>query len=308
MILDFLIGRGIAKALGYRGDGAPQIRYFKGRDFGAKTTSFSFLSGKNRLFGKRYFYGDGPYKAVVVFFHGIGAGHESYTQEICKIAKQGFLVYAYDNTGSMMSQGRSIGNLAQAALDQKAFFEFLDQEPLAQGLPRYTCGHSWGGFCALMSLFPEYHVEKAVSLAGFRSVPSIMEANAPGLKKLHKPLCRYLKKHYGKYGTTDATDLLNATSAKVLYIQGEKDTMCPTPECLYHFQKHVNNPNVSFIEVKGRGHQPYWTDEACAYYEEVFQKRKMGGLDREIGYEIDYARLTEDDPKILKAIIDFFLS
>ncbi|MBQ9457047.1 MAG: alpha/beta hydrolase [Bacilli bacterium] len=307
MILEWIIGRNIAKALGYRGDGAPQIRYFKGRDFGAENTSFSFLSGNNRLYGKRYFYGNGPYRGVMVFFHGIGAGHESYTQEICAMAKQGFLVYAYDNTGSMMSEGKGIGNLAQVGLDQQAFFAFLDQEPLAQGLSRYAFGHSWGGFAALLALQKQYHVVKVVSIAGFRSIPSIMEWASPAVKKLHRPLCRYLRRHYGEVGVVDATDLLNQAEAEVLYIQGEKDTTCLTAECLYHFQKHVTNPKVHFLEVKGRGHQPYWTDASCAYYEEVFQKRKMAAVDREAGYEIDYRRLNQDDPEIIKAIIDFFL-
>jgi pimeloyl-ACP methyl ester carboxylesterase len=67
--------------------------------------NFSFVSGRWMLSGSRYFVGNWPYKALVVFYHGIGAGRNAYVQPICDLAKQGYLVYAFDNTGSMQSEG-----------------------------------------------------------------------------------------------------------------------------------------------------------------------------------------------------------
>ena len=304
--MSFFIGRMMEKAFAFRGDGFPQLTYFTGEDFGAKTSSFSFLSGKNRLYGERYFYGPGPYKAVIVFFHGIGAGHRSYSQEISALAKEGYLVYAYDNTGSMMSEGKSLINLAQSALDQKAFFAFLDGEKQAQGLPRYCCGHSWGGYAALLSLLPEYRVAKTVSMAGFLTVPSILEYNAPILKKFKGATKAYLKRKFGVLGTMDLVEVINQTKAKVLYIQGDADKTCPNAICFDRLKAEAKNPNLRLMLVPNRGHQPYWTVESGKYFEEVFSKRKMASRNRDLGFEIDYARLNEDDPKVMKAIIDFF--
>ena len=38
------------------------------------------------------------YKAALIFFHGIGAGHSAYESEIRYFAHKGYLVYAYDNS------------------------------------------------------------------------------------------------------------------------------------------------------------------------------------------------------------------
>jgi pimeloyl-ACP methyl ester carboxylesterase len=91
----------------HRMDGSPAFPYWKAKDLGVEEEVFSFLSGRWKLYGSRYFVGKGPYKALVVFYHGIGAGRNAYVQPICDLAKQGYLVYAFDNTGSMQSEGPS---------------------------------------------------------------------------------------------------------------------------------------------------------------------------------------------------------
>ena len=305
MILVPFVGHLIRKSLSGRADGAPQICYFRGEDYGVRTSSFSFYSGKNRLYGERYFSHDGPYPAVIVFFHGIGAGHRAYSQEISALAKQGYLVYAYDNTGSMMSEGKAIGNISQACVDQSHFFAFLDHDPLAQGLPRYAIGHSWGGYAALTALLPEYHVEKVVSLAGFSSPYAAMAMSSPAVKKVKRSVLLYQKFAFGKYGNLDGTDLMENTKAKVLYIQDARDLTCKTEYCYDHFKTHVHNPNVSFLQTKGKGHQPYWTEESVKYYAEL-KKHHIFEFSRNVNEVVDYKRLNQDDPKIMQAIFDFF--
>lgn len=306
MIFVPIVGSMIRKNLGFRGDGAPQLMYFKGEDFGVYTSPFSFYSGKWELRGERYFLGKGPYKALIVFFHGLGAGHRAYSREISALAKQGYLVYAYDNTGCGISEGTCIGNLAQAALDQKAFFDFLKRDPLAKGLDIYAWGHSWGGYMALTALLPEYGVSKSVSMAGFPSVYQAMVSSSPSSAKFKNSILLYQKMKFGKYGNIDVTSLMNQTKAKVLYIQDENDKTCPSQDCLFHFKKEVKNPNVSFWVTQNKGHQPYWSNASVVYYEELKNKYHIFGIKRDLKHEIDYSLLNQDDPKTMKRIIDFF--
>jgi hypothetical protein len=57
-----------------RSDGSPAYPYFKASDFGVNEKPFSFQSGPWILRGSKYAFGPGPYKAVLVFFHGYGLG------------------------------------------------------------------------------------------------------------------------------------------------------------------------------------------------------------------------------------------
>ena len=306
MILSYIIGKNIDNAMSVRRDGSPQLRFFHGYEFGAHMEPFSFLSEKNRLYGHIYSYGKGPYKAIVVFFHGFGSGHESYTQEICKVAKAGYLVYAYDCTGCISSEGSGVGSLSQSLFDQKAFFAYLDQDPKAKGYDRYVMGHSWGGFTALIGCLPEYNVKKCVSISGFMNVVAACEAGGPPiLRKYHKAVYASQKRKFGPIGVIDAVDVVNQTSAKVLYIQGDQDKVCNYDDCYGRLEREVKNPNLTLYKVEGLGHQPYWTKSAQDYYMELTKKMNIFSRNRDLTYEVDYKRLNEDEPKVIKAIIDF---
>ena len=64
-------------------------------------------------------------KGLLVFAHGMGAGHLSYTTEINTLAKNGYKVLAYDNTGTCMSEGKNLNGFYQAVLDLKSCLEFI---------------------------------------------------------------------------------------------------------------------------------------------------------------------------------------
>ena len=307
MILDRIIGANVKKAMSTRKDGSPQLDFFDIEGSGVSRRPFSFLSGKNRLYGHIHYVGPGPYKALVVFFHGFGAGHQSYNREIGTLAKAGYLVYAYDCTGCYSSEGTGVISLAQSLFDQQAFFAYLDSLPEVASMPRYVIGHSWGGFTAFGALKKEYNVSKCVSIAGFLRIVDAMETAGPSfLKKYRKATLKFLRREYGAYGAMDAVDMVNGASAKVLYIQGNKDAVCPFKDCFLRLQKECHNPNLTMLEVKNLYHQPYWTEDSQAYYLELTEKYKIFTRDRDLSYQVDYRRLNQDNPKILKAIIDFF--
>ena len=307
MILDRILLSALHKAMSSRGDGQPQLMYFSASEYGVKTSPFSFYSGKWKLNGNRYFVNDGPYKALLVFFHGLGGGSSAYTQEICALAKQGFLVYAYDNTGCMTSEGKSIGFLSQSLVDQAAFFAMLESDPLAKGLPRYAVGHSWGGFTALGALNKEYGVSKVDSLAGVTSLKDIIAGQKKSMERMTPWIEKALRRGYGRFGTIDMYGLIRDADARILYVQGEADPLVRKQTNYDVLQRlFADKPNLELMLVPGALHNPYWTLEAQAYFVSL-QKKGILNPDYDNSIVVDYAKLNQDDPQVMGKVFDYLL-
>ena len=304
-MLSLVLLKALAKAMDFRFDGVPALCYFDEKDFNICAEPFSFRSGKWLLRGKKYYLPNIEHKALITFFHGAGAGHSAYMLEIAALVQQGYLVYAYDNTGCMTSEGTGIGSFAQSLLDQKAFYAFLDKKD-TKGLARYAIGHSWGGFTALGALDPAYHVEKVVSISGFLSVKAELIAQLPILEKFEGTLDHALRKGYGEFGLRNMIDLIRQSSAKVLYIQGENDPVVPRNVAYDLLEQHFkDDPRVCLLLVPGAMHNPYWTLEAQKYFLDLQAQSKILRLDFDNHARVDYQRLNADDPKVMGPIIKF---
>lgn len=308
LILYLLILKGLRQTTHRRYDGSPAFPYCLASDFGVEEERFSFFSGKWKLSGSRYFIKGGKPRALVVFFHGIGSGRNAYLKMICQLAQQGLLVYAFDYTGSMESEGPSIYGLGHVVKDQAAFFHWLDQDPMGQGLERYAIGHSWGGYAALMAAKPEYHVKKIISLSGFvRPSNELLAVSGHPNNKLIGFLLRMaIKQTLGKSGDISALDVLRLSDAKVFYIQGTNDTMVP-PASSGSVLKDVfsNNPSFSFLDVQNAGHSPYLSFQSDQYIQDLLAKGLNSPNDMP-DLRMDLKQATEDNPAVMKAIFDFF--
>jgi|GEM_PF-599546 len=306
VILDRILLSALRVAMNFRCDGQPQLDYFPASAYGANEELFSFHSGKNLLRGGKYFVPRPSYRGVVVFFHGVGAGRSAYTQEICAFAKEGYLVYAYDNTGCMTSEGQGIGNLAQSLLDQKAFFAFLDEQKEVAGLPRYAVGHSWGGYTAFGAMNPAYHVDKVISISGFVSLPKMLISQAPALGKFEGLLKKALKRGYGSMAGEEMTEIIAKSNAKLLYIQGELDTMVPKKGNYDVLERRFqNDERVRLRLVKGAMHNPYWDHEAERYSRVLGKDKRLFARDYDVTTKVCYEHLNHDDPAILREMFDF---
>ena len=309
IILDSILDKVYKKAFPVRHDGNPALRYPSPTYYGMKESRFTFLSGKNRLVGYRYSNGDTP-KAVLLFFHGATAGHRAYTTEIVSLCKEGFLVYAYDYTGCMMSEGKDCNGMGQPLLDQEAFFRFFEDDPIAKGLDCYAIGHSWGGFCALACLQERYDVKKVVCLAGFNSVADM---SSHGYKKhrerIKKIIQGYLKRKYGPIGNFDGLELMKKTDREVLCVAGDYDDVVDYNHFFKRYEAEASsNPHIHFLSVKNRGHQCYWTADAQTYYLDLALKQHFRELDADPNLKIDYKRLLSEDKKVMQSIFDFLNS
>ncbi|MBP5693843.1 MAG: alpha/beta fold hydrolase [Bacilli bacterium] len=306
-LISYVLKKNIAKSMPSRHDGSPYLKCKSVEDFpGLKATPFSFYSKKLKLNGFRYFYDVPTFKGVVVFFHGAGNGHLAYITEINSFAKEGYLVYAYDNSFCGASEGEGFWNFSSSLVDQKYFFEFLDKDEPALNLKRYASGHSWGGFTALASLSdPKYKIEKVVEFSGFTSVLELFLLYQPNLKGISWILKIMQHRYFGKLGNLDCLKILKNTDKKVLMVHGDKDATVPYEKVFLRAQSALEDrKNINFLVVKDRHHQPYFSISAQTYYLDLINQGVPLGKVNPLP-EIDYDKLTEEDPLVMKTVFDF---
>jgi len=294
------------KIMSRRYDGSPALPYWRAEDFGVSEERFSFKSGRRALAGSRYFVKGQKPQALVVFFHGIGDGRASYIREIALMAKKGYLVYAYDNTGSMESEGRSVISLDHTQIDQKYFFRFLDSDPKAKGLPRYAIGHSWGGYGALTSAKPAYKIEKIVSLAGYVSFVKVFMDYFPKWAKIMKPVAWFwLKTRSPSVIHSNAISILRKSNAKILYIQGDKDKIVKTDAGYIPLRKAFSgDKRFKFLLSLGSGHSVYRDPEAERYTGTLL-KSGIEKINADRPLTMDLGKATKENEKVWEAIFDF---
>ncbi len=306
---DYILEKAFRNSFPIRHDGTPYLRYPSPTSHGVKEEKFSFLSGKYRLYGSKVFLDKRNVKGLVVFCHGATAGRDAYGHMIADIAKHGYLVYAFDYTGCMQSGGLDCNGMAQPLIDLEYFFDFLDRQEDAKGLRRMAIGHSWGGYISLACLKEKYNVERVINMSGFSSVIDMAVFSTKDNALSRGMVKGYLRRKYGKIGIYDGLEAMRNTNKEVLVIFGENDRTVDVDYFFHRYQKEVSsNPHIHFLEVKDRGHQPYWSAKAQRYYNEVVRGGVLfkDGVDPDA--EIDYKILFDAEPLVMNAIFDFFES
>ncbi len=307
MIIFLLTLFSLMKDAGIRYDGSPLLPYYSADDFSLDETFFSFISNGYRIYGSRYKKKGVKIKALVVFFHGIGAGRTAYMNLIARLCNDGCLVYAYDNRGSMQSEGRGYNGLGECAITQKDFFSFLDQDVEAKGLKRFCIGHSWGGYAALLSLQKQYNVAKAVSISGFLKPESEIIALIPRFK--NKLVAFFgelaMRAYYGRKRNVDALKIVKGSDANILYVQKKGDPVVPFKVSGGMLRKECEKQsNVELILIDGEGHSPYLTDRA-EKYTSSYLKSHLHDSNKEKLDHLDIEKACEINEGIYKRIIDF---
>ncbi|MCR4562296.1 MAG: lysophospholipase [Bacilli bacterium] len=308
MIITYLIlGYLVRKALSQRGDGSPALPYWRAYQLGIEEERFTFKSGKWNLSGSRYYVKGNKPKALICFFHGLGAGRNSYIYNIAKFAKEGYLVYSFDYTGCMLSEGKHMYGFGHTSIDLKYFFRFLDKDEKAQGLPRYSVGHSWGGYTSLLSLKPEYKVEKCVDMSGFTRPSTVMNAS---LKKgngfIRGLMHLYLSLHKNSTGgDEDGVKIIKKSSAKIMYVRGTKDNTVDGDINTNPLRKEFGGTGrIEFVDLEGWGHQPFLTKESEQYLNDCMDKGIITlSADKNLKMDLVKACLPNED--LYKTVFDF---
>lgn len=307
---------------GRRCEGDPELTYFTQEDFpGLEARPAEFPSNRGQLLrGAIYTRRERP-AGLVVFAHGMGGGHRSYMTEINTLAGSGFAVLAYDNTGTMASQGRSLGGFYQAVRDLRSALAFVRGSPEWSGCPVVLVGHSWGGYAVCQALAFE---EKAIAGAVAFSPPdSAAGALCAGLKGMTGIPMGWMRPAFwaasvlrdGWDARRSGTSILTGTDVPVLLLHGDADRSVPLPYSPLSSAAVRGKANITALVYEGRGHNVYQTAESEKYLGDVMNaiaaaKKRYGraGIPTEEKtrlYSIDYQLITQEDASVMETVTAF---
>ena len=269
-----------------RQDDTGDVFYFSNANFeGLRAEPYDFVSSMgHELRGFLYSYENPIANRLIVFDHGMGAGHWAYVREIEMLCKRGYLVLAYDHTGCACSGGEGTNGMAQSLHDLDDCFQAIKADPRFAGYDFSVVGHSWGGFSTLniSALHPE--ISHVVVFSGFVSVELLIASYFGGiLKGCRKPIMALEREKNPDYIDYNAVESLKKSRAKVLLIYSDDDQLCKkNPHYDALAAGLADKESVELVLVKGKGHNPNYTADAVKYKDAFFatlqKKRKKGQL------------------------------
>ena len=289
--------------------------YFNVNDFmGLCEEPYEFKSFKGvTLRGNFYHYDSYRENHIVVFDHGMGAGYTAYFREIELLARYGYLVYSYDHTGCMKSDGECAEGFLTSLADLDSCLTALKRDYPNHKIS--VIGHSWGGFST--SNIATYHPDVAhvISFAPFNSLSSILHQTFHGLlgfmyKHAYKLECQY----NGEYAESSAVEALKNYQGHALIIHSKDDNVLNVK---YHFNKIKkaleSNNNIEFLLVDKKLHNPNYTTDAVALLSEFArERRKVAKKYKTLTEEehnlfinsFDWWAITEQDLDIWERVFD----
>ena len=290
--------------------------YFSHNDFeGLRCEEYCFrASAGHKLQGYLYSYDNPIESRLIVFDHGFGGGHRSYMKEIQKLCEHGFLVFAYDHTGCMCSEGDSSNGLAQSLCDLNDCISYIKSEARFEGLKISVMGHSWGGFSTLniCALHPD--ITHIVAMAGFVSVEQLVKSYFGGIMKGYRKLIIQLEQETNPYFSKfDAVTTLKDSDVKALLIYSDNDGMCRKVHYDLLRSALADKPNVSFILEHNKGHNPNYTEDASKYLLEYVKEKSKLDSDKKLVTpdqkaffltRFDWNRMTAQDERVWQKIFE----
>lgn len=241
-----LLNRLLFKPVRYNSDGSQDNALSQADE------NVTFASGKNSLEG--YVFGKDNTKGLVIFSHGMGVTCDYYLPEAQYLAKQGYKVVLFNNTGYGQNNG-SFKGFPQAVRDLTSVVEQMDDGKL----PITLVGHSMGGYsvCTALNVVGK-SVRGVVAYAGFNSEREILEdysSKLPALPKwlLTKSISLVQRLYFGKDFALSAVNGLNACGVNALIFQGDKDDEVTMTGASIYAKREMVNSNVSFHLVEQEG-------------------------------------------------------
>lgn len=289
--------------------------YFSPDDFPSLiATPYSFRSRKGyTLKGYFYSYANSDPTRVIVFDHGMGAGHRAYMKEIELIASKGYRIFSYDHTGCFESEGEHTGGLSQSCADLDDCLNALKNEADLKDVSFSVIGHSWGAYSTINVSAFHPDLTHVIGIAGPISVMQMLRSNFPGIMKGYTDVLYETEKSSNpKTAPLDARESLKNTSARILLIYSDND---PIVKKKYHYDQLckalAGYQNVRFVLEKNKSHNPNYTEDAVKYLNEytldLTRKLKKGLLCTEKAKKdfiasYDWNRMTAQDENVWNKI------
>ncbi len=311
------------KIFGSRCEGNPNITYFQSSDFpGLRRCAVSFPSNRGQTLRGSIYSMDRPsYRGVIIFVHGMGGGHTAYMTEIHTLARAGYLVLGYDNTGTMLSDGAELGGFPQAFLDLQGAVSFIRNASQYRTFPLFLVGHSWGAYTVCNFPHLKEHVDGVVAMSPFDSIPNqlvyLLQSQTGKKLTFLKPffsLCLLLD--YKGAALYRPSYSLQKITCPVLLLHGDQDPMVPLSLSPIAFRSSFeSDPRIQIQICPGRMHNVYACAEAEEYLNTVFsgyaalEKQYNGHVPEDLRQDywnkVDFRRMTQEDPAVISLILDF---
>ena len=318
MLFSKLMEKGYRARVHARANELDCVFYFSHENFeGMKRERHEFCSSMGHtLSGNFYYYGERRTDRIVVFEHGMGAGHRSYMREIELIARHGYTVFSYDHTGCAESGGESTNGFAQSLRDLNDAICELKSIDEYKNAEISVIGHSWGGFSTLNigALHPD--ITHLVAMAGFVSVERILKASLTGfISRFYDRALEIETAANPEFVDFSAEESLKKTEASLLVIHSRDDSIVDYNVNFAYLEKALaDRKNTKFLSCEGKDHNPSYTEDAVEY-KSVFLKSLRRKLTRralktekaceDFKSGFDWYRMTAQDEAVWNEIFDF---
>ena len=305
------------KRVAYRRYGEREDRfYFSYSDFsGVNMEKYSFKNKWGEDLSAYFYYPDNEIgDRIILFEHGLGAGHQSYMRQIVTLVNHGYRVFAYDHTGCGASGGESIKGLVGSLCDLDFCLRALKSDNRYADRRISVIGHSWGGFSAMniAKLHPE--LECVVAMSGFRSLDAMLRQIMTGFKKPFISKIFALEERVNpEYVSFDGGESLALTDCRVLMIHSDDDTVVSKKLHFDTLEKELSHKrNIKFLSLCGKGHDITLSESAAKYirefvsrYKKESKKLKTKEAKRAFVESFDWYKMTEQDTELWTIIFDF---
>jgi pimeloyl-ACP methyl ester carboxylesterase len=309
----FFIRLILTMAFSRRFDFHPNLKYFTIKDFpDMDMDPIEFKNQRGYFLRGGFYYDDQlqPHKKLMIFSHGIGPGHQAYTHLIHAFVKKGYVVFAYDNMGCGLSQGKSIRGIPQAISDLRDALTYIDKTTYAR-LPKTLLGHSWGAYAVLRAARMNFNLANIISIGPFNDVTEMLGKYIPWIKRFKLLVKVNNLAMFGKLSMVTSSEILSKTKIKTLVIVGEKDDDIPL-KGNYDLYIQSNNPLSKVYLAKNHRHNPYLSFRAETYVidtilkgTEKLAKEKDKNVLNAFFHSLDYQLVGEHDSHIIGMIEKF---
>lgn len=305
---------------GERCEGNENLKYLKAKNFdNLNARPISFKSDKNQTLNGFLYSGAKAekYKALIVFSHGMGAGHLSYTTEINYFAQNGYLVLAYDNTGTCTSEGKKLYGFTQGVIDLNAALAFVASKEELSDMPVLLMGHSWGGYsvCNVSALKPAVDIKGIVAFSPFDSANRLISDIARAKIKIGlgilSPFFNILDLiRFGRKGLLKSCSTVSSNDIPTLVLHGGNDMTVSIKNSPVGLKNRIaDNPNARTVLYESKYHNVYLAKDAEQYLNDTFAKIGELGENSPEAYEvyksIDYALITKEDLNVMDTVSSF---
>lgn len=271
----------------------------------------SFISDKGQtLSGAFYRYPNKEYKALLVLPHGMGGGHDSYIAEIEYFAREGYLVFSYDNTGTNDSEGDNLKGLVQGPIDLNYALNYLETLPEINNLETMLYGHSWGGYSAASALNYEHDIKAVVIVSGFENTTNIIRQYGKPILgdkiELFLPYAKiYEKILFASNANLTGINGLKNTNANVMIVHSVDDTVVSYDNFIEYYNAFKDNKRFKFISLNDNGHNAVLENTARLRIQKIEDELEINPNNTQL-IEEEKRLILEFNKDTMNQIVDFY--